>query len=146
MKDFLKKHKEVFVALASALGTAGVMYAIWGTVFVLISFLVVAIHELGHILAAKKYDADVGYTFFIPLVLGILGATQITNIPKDKAGIIAIAGPIFGLVVALAMLAIVIAFGFTALFVPMITLVAFELFNLFLGSDAKKYRKARTEK
>lgn len=125
------------------MGTAGVMYAIWSNIFVLLAFFVVAVHEMGHIFAAKFYDADVGYTFFVPLIIAVLGATQITNIPIDKEAAIAIAGPIAGLVASLLLFIYVLVFGLTALLGPTIMLVAFEVFNVFFGSDAKKYKRAK---
>lgn len=126
------------------MGTAGVMYVVWGgSLFVLAALFVVMFHELGHIIAAYRANADVGYTFFIPLIFGILGATQIRNIPPDKESRIAILGPIFGVLAALLVGLFVFVLEIETLFIQSMLLVLFEFFNLLLGSDAKKYRMAK---
>lgn len=143
MKEFWNQHKHKFVALGSALGTASVMYAIWGSIFVLLSFFVVVIHEMGHIIAAHISGAEIGYTFFIPLIIAVLGATQITNIPTEKEAFIAISGPIAGLIGSILLFIYALLFGLQYLIWPIILLVVFEVFNLVVGSDAKKYKKAK---
>lgn len=143
-KRFFRRHKRQFITLGSIVGTAGVMYSVWGgSLFVLAALFVVIAHELGHIIAARMAKADVGHTFFIPLVFGILGATQIKNIPPDKEGRIAILGPIFGVLAALLVGIFVFIFEMEILFIPSILLVLFEVFNLLVGSDAKKFRMTK---
>lgn len=146
-KKLFQRHKRKFVTFGSAMGTAGIMYTVWGgSIFMLAALFVVMVHELGHMIAAYQAHANVGYTFFIPLIFGILGATQIRNIPPDKEGRIAIFGPIFGVLAALLVGLFVFVLEMETLFIPSLLLVLFELFNLFVGSDAKKYRRAKNRR
>lgn len=58
------------------------------------------VHELGHILAMKYYGMKTNGMYFIPFV-GAAVPTE-TNYPSQKAGVmIAMAGPLFGFILAL---------------------------------------------
>lgn len=145
MGRIFSKHKRKFVTVGSALGTAAFMYAIWSSLLIFFIMFVVMLHEFGHYMMANIMGAETGYVLFVPIIVGILGMTQIRNIPKDAERLIAIAGPVMGLVASMLLFAIVWLLGLTAYLLPAFMIIVFEFLNLFIGPDAKKFRQGKVK-
>ena len=66
---------------------------------------VFAVHELGHLLAARKNKVDIGIPYFLPsLQLGVFGCfTRLTNFPPNRKALFefALSGPLIGLLFSL---------------------------------------------
>lgn len=143
LKKLLRKHKRKIVSVGSAAGSAGVLYFIWGTWFAAATVLVIVVHEFGHWVVARHYGADTGYVIFIPLGLFIVAATQVMNLADEFKAKVAMAGPIFGTIMALILGLCILILALEHLFFPALMLLIFEVLGFFVGSDAKKYRHAR---
>jgi Zn-dependent protease len=86
----------------------GLEGAIFGIVVMLILFVIVVLHELGHSIAALSYGVPVKQIVLLP----IGGVAQLSRMPEKpiEEFVIAIAGPLvnFGLAIVLAVLAVVL--------------------------------------
>lgn len=145
MKNIFSRHKRKFAAVGSAMGTAGVMYAVWGAVIALCMMFVVVLHEAGHVFMAQANGIETGYVIFLPLILGILGITQIKNVPKEHQSKVAMAGPVMGVIASCILLVWALFFGLMQYIIPIMLLVLFEVINMFFGSDAKKYKEGKVK-
>lgn len=94
----------IYFGLLSGRGFEG---AIFGIVVMLILFVIVVLHELGHSIAALRYGVQVKQIVLLP----IGGVAQLNRMPEKpiEEFVIAIAGPLvnFGLAIVLAVLAVV---------------------------------------
>lgn len=79
----------------------GVTGAIFGVVVTILLFAIVLLHELGHSLAAQRFQVPVRQIVLMPLG----GIAQLERIPKDprQEFVIAIAGPLVNFVLAVFM-------------------------------------------
>ncbi|MCX6953276.1 MAG: hypothetical protein NTV51_14075 [Verrucomicrobia bacterium] len=68
----------------------------WGWEYVLLLTLAVALHELGHVLAMRIFDYKNVRMLFIPL-FGGLATGEPRELDATKNAIVALAGPLFGL-------------------------------------------------
>lgn len=129
----LFKFSKFGITTLSMLATIGVyawFYGIWWAVgFVLL----IAIHEYGHMFAAKQQNISVTAPVFIPFLGALIG---IKEAPKDATteSIIAYGGPLFGFLAAVA-----VHFGAYILQSPLLFSLAFTgyfltLFNLIPAS------------
>lgn len=142
MKSFLRRNLKRFgIAFFSAGATAAVLYAFWHTSFVFIAMLALIAHEMGHALTAYFNGADVGYMFFIPLILFAIGATQIRDIPPKARAAVAYAGPLAGAAFSLIAMLIAYMLGQPVLGALLIIFL-YEISGLFIGTDARKARAA----
>ena len=86
----------------------GLEGAIFGIVVMLILFVIVVLHELGHSIAALSFGVPVKQIVLLP----IGGVAQLSRMPEKpiEEFVIAIAGPLvnFGLAIVLALLAVVL--------------------------------------
>lgn len=91
-------------------GRGGVGGAIMGMLAILILFLIVLLHELGHSVAAQWYDVSVKEIVLLP----IGGVARLARIPEDpkQEFVIAGAGPLVNVIIAVSMTAAGLAAGF----------------------------------
>jgi len=91
-------------------GRGGVGGAIMGMLAILILFLIVLLHELGHSIAAQWYDVSVKEIVLLP----IGGVARLARIPEDpkQEFVIAGAGPLVNVIIAVSMTAAGLAAGF----------------------------------
>lgn len=125
-----------------ALNDGGVIGAVFGVIVVLLLFVIVTLHELGHSFAALRYGVPVDRIVLLP----IGGVAQLKRIPENPVQelIIAIAGPAVNFVLAILFGAVAVAFNISVanLFsifsvAPTLTFESIFLYtffyNLFLG-------------
>jgi stage IV sporulation protein FB len=123
------------------LGGAGWGGALFGVIVILLLFVIVTLHELGHSFAAQRYGVPVKQIVLLP----IGGVAQLDHIPETpwQEFVIAIAGPAvnFLLAILLGALALLPGFDFVALddltitgeiTLPLIFTYIFA-YNIFLG-------------
>jgi Zn-dependent protease len=124
------------------LGGAGWTGALFGVIVILLLFVIVTLHELGHAVAAQRYDVPVKQIVLLP----IGGVAQLDHIPETPwhEFVIAVAGPAVNFLLAILLGALVIlpGFGFVTtveefMAVDNITLLLIFsyvfVYNLFLG-------------
>jgi len=82
---------------------------LWYVLFVLAIFTCVGLHELGHALAAKRFDIDTHSITFLP----IGGLARLSHIPKNPRQelIITIAGPMVNLIIAMILGIVIMLLG-----------------------------------
>ena len=88
----------VWVIYASLRMNADAAETLWSILLVLAVFLCVVLHELGHALAAKKFDIKTNSITLLPIG-GLAQMEQIPEKPKAEL-IIALAGPAVNLIIA----------------------------------------------
>jgi len=96
----------VFVALNSH---GGIMSGLMGVVFILLVFVGVLLHELGHSLVARHYGQKVQDIMLLPI--GGVSRTEIPENPKQEM-IMAAVGPFISLFIAAIFLGLSIWFGY----------------------------------
>jgi Zn-dependent protease/uncharacterized Zn finger protein (UPF0148 family) len=116
--------------LLSFLAYFGIYWAIFGWAFAVALVLTVGLHEMGHYIAVKRRGLPVDLPVFLP-GFGAYVRWYGQGVSREDLGIIALAGPMMGLAVALIAYAI---FFFTHS--PFFHLMAYlgawiNLFNLF---------------
>src|SRR5208283_561593 len=99
----VKIHITFILFLAWIAGSAwareGLSAALDSTVFILLLFLCVVLHEFGHILAARRYGIKAPVVTLLP----IGGVASMQRLPSDPLEelVVALAGPAVNLVIAL---------------------------------------------
>lgn len=93
----------------SAWRTGGVEGAVRGTTFILLLFLTVLLHELGHVAAARRYGIATPYIILLPIG-GIAALRSMPRQPRHELAVAA-AGPAVNVVIALAIAAALRLYG-----------------------------------
>lgn len=132
------------LAIGSAAGTAMLMYAIVGLpVSVLITAALIA-HETGHALLARFSGAKTWPPIFVPLGIGAVGLTRVERLDDRFRSAVALAGPLAGLATVALLGVLSVMLSAESLILPLLILVAAEIYAATLGSDGRKFRHARS--
>src|SRR5439155_15665768 len=91
--------------LFSMLLSAGVYWTIWGWKFAIGIVLSIYVHEMGHVQARQRYGIKATAPMFIPGVGAVIRLKQYPTDAREDARV-GLAGPLWGLVAALAVYAI----------------------------------------
>lgn len=136
----LKKVNRLTISIMSFAAMSAINYTIIHNPIVLLSSLILLIHELGHYLMAKNFGANVKFPIFIPLIIMSIGITQVTDLEDRYKSMVALAGPM------LASSFIIVLMLFNSIYkifstkILLLFLFGEIVFNYF-GLDGKRYRK-----
>lgn len=124
------------------LNGGGMVGALFGIIVIILLFLLVTLHELGHSMAAMRYGVPVEQIVLLP----IGGVAQLKRIPENPTQelVIAIAGPAVNFGIAILLTAAAFAFGIQidnpAAILAGLQRITFEsifgyifFYNIFLG-------------
>lgn len=115
------------------------LFPIWAVLLIL---LVIVTHEFAHYLTAHAVGAKAEMPIFVPLGFGVLGITRIRGLNQATRRQVAIAGPIAGMSVALAVALCAVLAGFPAVAVAALCAGGYEAYAATFGSDGRKFRTA----
>jgi Zn-dependent protease len=96
--------------LLSMLASLGVYWSLYGWEFALGLVISIYIHEMGHVIALRRYGIPAGAPMFIP-GLGAIIQLRGVSLPPVQDSRIGLAGPLYGLGTALFALAVSYATG-----------------------------------
>jgi len=88
----------VYINLKQGMGTIDI---IWSVLFILTLFACVTAHELGHALAAKRYNIKTRNITLLPIG-GLAQLESIPEKPKEEL-VVALAGPLVNIIIAVAL-------------------------------------------
>jgi len=94
--------------LASMLLSLGVYWSLWGWQFALGIVLSIYVHEMGHVIALRRYGFKATAPMFIPGLGAVIRLQQRVDHPEEDAEI-GLAGPMYGLGAAIVCAAIWLA-------------------------------------
>ncbi|MDE3179570.1 MAG: site-2 protease family protein [Acidobacteriota bacterium] len=99
----------LFVLYVNFSGGRDATAAVIGVVFVLIVFAFVVLHELGHALAARRYGVETRDIILLPIG-GVARLERMPEKPSEEL-VVAIAGPLVNVAIALGLLAVLLSMG-----------------------------------
>lgn len=137
------KIKHSLLSIASLFVTVGVSYLVFPHMTTLMVLAVLIMHEFGHYIMGWASGGDAYMPLFIPFIIFTVGITRIKNLKEEFKPIVAIAGPLLGSAVALALMFLALAIGESVIALFMLGTLGFELFAATVGSDGKRFRKTR---
>jgi len=139
MNQKTRKALSFLLMVGTLAATAAVNYTILHSPIVMIGLFVLFMHEIGHYIAAKYYDVDFMYPFFIPIPLFSIGVTLTNQSTAEQTRVISVAGPLLASLVTLVIIFINIYYNFVPNIYLIILLFMEIIFNYF-GPDGKRYR------
>lgn len=144
VKSKLLKTPRPLVTAMSIIAAAQINYAIVHNSLVYIVLFVMLVHELGHYFIGKKNKADVKLPIFIPLPFFVAAFTKVSKLDPQATKQVSLYGPIFGAVITILLIMLNGIFNFTS-YIPLFAILFNETILNLIGSDGKKYRKAKKE-
>lgn len=133
--------KKFLFSIGSALGTAGITYALLPFWPAVVMCSVIFLHELGHFVVARATGAKAQWPLFIPLGIFIVGFTIVKDIKDCYRRFIAIAGPFIGMLTAGLLMMLGSIYEIPALVIASSIALCWEVFAGTLGSDGRRYRQ-----
>lgn len=141
-RTFTRKNiTQTAVFVGSVALTYGVMQYFLPLWLNLMMISVSVIHELTHFIVAVRRKQDPRLPFFIPWVYGITSATYVDKTDPVHGQNIALAGPMAGIVVAIAWGIGSGLIGFTPGVYAAAWVLAQQIFYGTFGSDGRHYRR-----
>lgn len=122
---------------------AAIMIAFYPPWLIVMLLAVLIAHEMGHYSAAKVMGIKSALPFFIPLGPLVMGATWIPTKMEEQIRVISMAGPFAGFLVAVAMSIALALVGSNVGVIFAAGLATREIFSATIGSDGRKFRKAK---
>lgn len=123
--------------------SAAIMIYFFPTWSIIMLLAVLIAHEMGHYSAAKVMGIKSALPFFIPLGPLVMGATWIPTKLEEHIRVISMAGPFAGFLVAVAMSIALTLVGANVGAIFAAGLATREVFSATIGSDGRKFRKAK---
>jgi hypothetical protein len=114
------------------------IFPIWAAILVL---LVILTHEFAHYFTAHAVGAKPRLPVFVPLGVGVLGVTRIQGLDSQTRRQVAIAGPLAGLSIAIAIAMVALGTGFVEIAVAALLAAGWEGYAATFGSDGRKFRQ-----
>jgi Zn-dependent protease len=100
--------------LLSMAASIGVYWTAWGWRFAVGLVLSIYVHEMGHVLALRRFGIAASAPMFVPGLGALIRSKQIPTTPRENARI-GLAGPLFGLFATIATFAAHLATGWESL-------------------------------
>lgn len=143
---FLPKPKQAALSIASAAGTAAVLYAFYPLVAVVAITLVLITHEGGHVIAATATGTKSSLPVFVPASVVAFGFTIVVKSRGLRRFLIYASGPLSGLLAALGLMFLGWVMAIANLVRIGAALTFWESASLTVGGDGRKMRAAWTER
>ncbi len=139
----LKRYQQAGLTVATAAGSAAVLYAVYPPVLVAATMFVLIVHEFGHYFAAIDVT-DAALPLFIPAIVFVLGMTMVMPLlDKEKMVRIYKAGPKWGLIASVIVAIVGAVVNNTMVIGSGIALACCEIYSMTLGSDGRRIRNAQ---
>jgi hypothetical protein len=135
--------KRLALSVATALGTAAVVYALFPGLVGVVAISILFSHELGHIVAGILAGGEASPPVYIPLGWILLGVSKIKGLSDRSRPWVAMAGPGAGVMMALVLMSIAWWTGNVPLAWMAAAGLVFELYAATFGSDGRKFRAWR---
>ena len=142
-----RKIKRALYEATWCIGTAAASAALlYWTLPVWLAAAVMAVviaHEFGHYFVAAQLGQNPSLPFFIAFFIGVLGGTHVKG--RDDAALqhVALAGPMIGALVSIAIIIGAMFAGFIPLAWAGFWLLVFQVWSGTFGSDGRRYRRHR---
>lgn len=144
MRRFRKIAKSSFFkfGVTSVAGIVCLMYLL-PIELAIVSIAVLYMHEFAHFATARATGAEAQWPMFIPLVLFVVGMTHIQHLHKKDIPVVALSGPIVGMIVSILALIVGLLLGSPLVILGAAWSFVFELFAATAGKDGSYAREWR---
>jgi len=144
LKNDHESQVKLIYSLLTALAVAELNYILFDLPLALLMTVGLIIHEIGHYIYAKAFNAKPSYPLFIPIPFIAVGITHILDMQNENIPIIALAGIILSTIYLIVLFLHNTLFSFINPWMIVISIVMSFAFNYF-GSDGKKYKQHKNK-
>lgn len=142
IKKIYKSKIKLIYSILTACAVAQISYAFISPPIAILMSLGIIIHELGHYMYGKAFNAKASYPLFIPVPFLLIGLTHIADIDPANLPMISMAGLLLEFIYILFMIFYNSFYKFYSVNILIIYYLISFIFNYF-GFDGKKYRQAK---